>query len=77
MEWYHNLRTVRQNQFHEFEQTSTVLGALRKELIGDGTIIDKKKKTQTRVSLGEMLLSKNHKLRKTLSKNEQKILSSH
>ena len=41
-EWYHNLGTVRQNQFHELGRTSVVLGALHEEFIGDGSIIDKK-----------------------------------
>jgi len=41
-EWYHNLGTVRQNQFHELGRTSAVLGALHEEFIGDGSIIDKK-----------------------------------
>ena len=41
-EWYHNLGTVRQNQFHELGSTSVVLGALHEEFIGDDSIIDKK-----------------------------------
>jgi len=41
-EWYHNLGTVRQNQFHELGRASAVLGALHEEFIDDGSIIDKK-----------------------------------
>ncbi|RDY09252.1 hypothetical protein CR513_06399, partial [Mucuna pruriens] len=40
--WYHNLGSVRQNQFHELGTTVAVLGVLHEEIIGDGAIIDKK-----------------------------------
>jgi len=41
-EWYHNLRTVRQDQFHELGSIVAVLGTLHQEFIGEGKIIERK-----------------------------------